>query len=193
MEAGALGSEYNAVGARARLRCPAVTITPIRRVILGIDPGLANCGYGVIASTRLGLEMLEYGCIETAAEMSMPERLAALDSALRRVIGTHHPEEAAYEQLYVGQNLSTALSVGRALGVIELVCGQLKVPVASYTPSEIKHAVSTAGRADKHQVQFMVGVLLGMSTPPTPHHAADALAVAITHSMRGRGRGHGTA
>lgn len=152
-------------------------------IILGIDPGIADTGYGVIKKEDNGkLVCLEYGSIRTDSGNEMPERLEKLYDNLYEKIGQHHPSLIAIEQLFFCKNVKTALTVGQARGVVMVVARKNKLPIAEYTPLQIKQAVSTYGKASKAQVQKMVQFLLGLDKLPTPDDAADALAVAICAS-----------
>jgi crossover junction endodeoxyribonuclease RuvC len=150
--------------------------------IVGIDPGTAITGYGIIRRTRKGkLEVIDYGVVRTEAELSLPERLMLLYQALAELLSYHRPDGAAVEKLFYQRNVKTAMSVGQARGVGLLALAQAHIPVSEYTPLEVKQAVVGYGRAEKSQVQEMVKALLNMPQIPTPDDAADALAVAICH------------
>jgi len=151
-------------------------------IVLGIDPGLANTGYGIVARRDGRLVALDGGVIETRAGVAAERRLADIHEALAALIGEHEPEAMALEDLYFGKNVRTAFAVGQARGVAMLTAGQRGLPCTSYTPQQVKGAVCGSGRADKDQVARMVKVLLGLAEEPRPDHAADALAVAICHA-----------
>jgi len=153
-------------------------------IVLGIDPGTASTGYGVVASSRGRLAALDGGVIETPAGLPLERRLTTIHARVRELIGEHGPEAVAVEDLYFGANAHSALAVGQARGVVLLAAGQHDLPCSSYTPQQVKGAVCGSGRADKAQVQQMVQRLLGLGEPPRPDHAADALAVAICHANR---------
>ena len=153
-------------------------------IVLGVDPGLANTGYGVIAQRDGRPVALDGGVIETAAGMPAEERLAAIHGAIEGLLAEHEPSAVALEELYFGANARSAFAVGQARGVVMLAAGQREVPCAGYTPQQVKAAVCGSGRAGKEQVARMVGALLGLSEPPRPDHAADALAVAVCHLNR---------
>jgi crossover junction endodeoxyribonuclease RuvC len=153
-------------------------------IVLGIDPGLANTGYGVVARRDGRLVALDGGVIRTRADIPQERRLADLHAAIDALLSEHGPESVALEQLYFGQNVRTAFAVGQARGVAMLAAGQHGVPCAGYTPQQVKGAVCGSGRAQKDQVARMVKTLLGLAEEPTPDHAADALAVAICHANR---------
>jgi crossover junction endodeoxyribonuclease RuvC len=150
-------------------------------IVLGIDPGLANTGYGVVARRGGRLVALDGGVVTTAAELAPERRLAQIHAAVDELLGEHAPDAVALEQLYFGQNVRTAFAVGQARGVVLLAAGQRALPCASYTPQQVKGAVCGSGRAQKDQVSRMVQALLGLAEEPRPDHAADALAVAICH------------
>ncbi len=151
-------------------------------IVLGIDPGLASTGYGVIARREGRLVALDGGVIETAAELARERRLAEIHEQVERLIAEHVPDAVALEELYFGQNVRTAFAVGHARGVVMLAAGQRGVPCSGYTPQQVKAAVCGSGRAEKEQVARMVKTLLGLELEPRPDHAADALAVAICHA-----------
>jgi len=150
--------------------------------ILGIDPGTATTGYGFIRQHRdTSLEALAYGVITTPAKTPAAERLVQLYEELNSLILLHRPQNCAVEKLFFQRNVTTAIAVGQARGVILLALAQAGMSPAEYTPNEIKLAVSGYGSADKRQVQEMVRMMLGLPEIPRPDDAADALAVAITH------------
>jgi crossover junction endodeoxyribonuclease RuvC len=153
-------------------------------IVLGIDPGLGNTGYGVVAQHRGGLVALDGGVIDTPPRMEPALRLAAIHDGVCRVLDEHRPDAVAVEDLYFGANVASALAVGQARGVVLLAAGQRGLPCASYTPQQVKGAVCGSGRAPKEQVQRMVQSLLSLEALPAPDHAADALAVAICHANR---------
>jgi crossover junction endodeoxyribonuclease RuvC len=151
-------------------------------VVLGIDPGLANTGYGVVARRRGQLLALDGGVIATRAELAPERRLAEIHAAVDALLREHEPDAVALEELYFGQNVRTAFAVGQARGAVLLAAGQHGLPCSSYTPQQVKGAVCGSGRAQKDQVARMVKALLGLAEEPRPDHAADALAVAICHA-----------
>jgi crossover junction endodeoxyribonuclease RuvC len=151
-------------------------------VVLGIDPGLANTGYGVVARRRGQLLALDGGVIATRAELAPERRLAEIHAAVDALLEEHDPDAVALEELYFGQNVRTAFAVGQARGAVLLAAGQHGLPCSSYTPQQVKGAVCGSGRAQKDQVARMVKTLLGLAEEPRPDHAADALAVAICHA-----------
>jgi crossover junction endodeoxyribonuclease RuvC len=153
-------------------------------IVLGIDPGTASTGYGVVAHRGGRLLALDGGVVETAAGLPLERRLATIHAKVAELIGEHEPQAVAVEDLYFGANARSALAVGQARGVVLLAAGQRGLPCASYTPQQVKSAVCGTGRAEKGQVQQMVQRLLALPGPPQPDHAADALAVAICHVNR---------
>jgi crossover junction endodeoxyribonuclease RuvC len=150
-------------------------------IVLGIDPGLASTGYGVVARRAGRLLALDGGVIATHTEVSLERRLVDIHATVEALLDEHQPDAVALEQLYFGQNVRTAFAVGQARGVVLLAAGQHGVSCAGYTPQQVKGAVCGSGRADKGQVARMVQVLLGLPEQPRPDHAADALAVAVCH------------
>jgi crossover junction endodeoxyribonuclease RuvC len=150
-------------------------------IVLGIDPGLANTGYGVVARRDGRLVALDGGVIQTRAGVAQERRLTDIHAAVDALLTEHEPDAVALEQLYFGQNVRTAFAVGQARGVVMLAAGQHGVPCASYTPQQVKGAVCGSGRAEKDQVARMVKALLGLVEEPRPDHASDALAVAVCH------------
>ena len=155
---------------------------PMQVVVLGIDPGTANTGYGVVLAHGSKLAALDGGVIATEPSEPLERRLARIHAAIADLISRHEPAAMAIEDLFFGQNARTAFSVGQARGVAMLSAGMAGVPCYSYTPQAVKQAVCGSGRAEKDQVQRMVGALLSLPDPPSPDHAADALAVAICHA-----------
>lgn len=163
-------------------RRPVPSAESLSVIVLGIDPGLANTGYGVVARRSGRLVALDGGVIQTPAGAPQERRLADIHAAVVALIGEHEPDAMALEQLYFGQNVRTAFAVGQARGVIMLAAGQQGLDCASYTPQQVKGAVCGSGRAQKDQVSRMVKTLLGLLEEPRPDHASDALAVAICHA-----------
>jgi crossover junction endodeoxyribonuclease RuvC len=151
-------------------------------VILGIDPGTAHTGYGVVLARGQRLAALDGGVITTASEARLEQRLARIHARVRDLIAMHRPAAVAIEDLFFGQNVRTAFAVGQARGAVLLAAGLAGVPCSAYTPQVVKHAVCGSGAAAKEQVQRMVGSLLSLAAPPEPDHAADALAVATYHT-----------
>jgi crossover junction endodeoxyribonuclease RuvC len=150
--------------------------------VLGIDPGLASTGYGVVSRRERRLVALDGGVIATSAELPLERRLAHIHAAVCALLEEHEPQAVALEELYFGQNVRTAFAVGQARGVVLLAAGQRGIACAGYTPQQVKGAVCGSGRAHKDQVARMVQSLLGLAEVPRPDHAADALAVAVCHA-----------
>ncbi len=151
-------------------------------LVIGIDPGTAITGYGLVREEKSGrLSVVDYGVIQTSAKMPMPERLLYLYRELKEITLRHRPDSGAVEKLFFQTNVKTAISVGQGRGVAILALAEAEMPIAEYTPLEIKQAISGYGGADKAQVQYMVKALLEMEEIPKPDDAADALAVAICH------------
>ncbi len=151
-------------------------------ITIGIDPGTAITGYGIIKEEQDGcLTVLDYGVIRTSAEFSQAERLAQLYHKITGLILLHQPDDGAVEKLFFERNVRTAIHVGQARGVTLLAMAEAHLQVGEYTPLEVKQAVAGYGGADKNQVQQMVRTLLGLEAVPQPDDAADALAVAICH------------
>ncbi len=148
-------------------------------LVLGIDPGTASTGYGVVRGAGSRLEALREGVIQTRPGVPLERRLAQIHAQVGDLLDEYRPDAVAVEELYFGANVRTAFAVGQARGVVLLAAGQRGVPSRSYTPQQVKSAVCGHGRADKDQVARMVARLLGLSAPPNADHAADALAVAI--------------
>lgn len=149
-------------------------------IILGIDPGIADTGFGIIKKDRNNkLSCMNYGSIKTKAKTDHAERLYLIYQELNKIIKKYKPEVIAVEQLFFCSNAKTALIVGEARGVAMLAARQNKVPTVQFTPLQVKQAVSTYGRAGKDQVQKMVKIILNLKEIPKPDDAADALAVAI--------------
>jgi crossover junction endodeoxyribonuclease RuvC len=157
------------------------------QVVMGIDPGAANLGFGIVRVEGNRMVALDGGVVETTAELPMERRLERIHGELTKLLAWHEPKALAIEDVFFGKNVRTAMAVGQASGVAMLAAAQAGVSCSAYTPQAIKMAVCGSGAADKKQVQRMVGTLLGLPELPTPDHAADALAVAICH---GGGTGH---
>lgn len=150
--------------------------------IMGVDPGTATTGFGVIEVDRGKITFVDAGVITTTPDMAMPDRLVILHRELSELIAEHQPASAAVEQLFFATNVTTAISVGQARGVILLTLAEAGLLAAEYTPMQIKQAVTGYGGARKPQIQEMVKTLLSLSHIPKPDDAADALAIAITHA-----------
>jgi crossover junction endodeoxyribonuclease RuvC len=151
-------------------------------LVIGIDPGTATTGYGLVQERPDGsLEVVDFGAILTPAHTPLAERLLELHHQLNDILLLHRPESGAVEKLFFQKNVRTALNVGQARGVVLLALAEAGLPVAEYTPLEVKQAVVGYGGADKNQVQQMVRALLALEDIPRPDDAADALAIAICH------------
>ena len=148
-------------------------------IILGIDPGTATMGYGIVERTGGSLRAVDYGAFTTSADLPLPERLAAIHSCVVELIETHHPDLVAVERLFFSKNAQSAFGVGQARGVVLLAAAQAGIVVREATPNEVKSAIAGYGAADKEQVQRMVQMVLGMAERPRPDDAADALAIAV--------------
>ena len=155
-------------------------------IVLGIDPGMAETGYGLIAVEGSRMRAVDHGVVTTAARLPAAQRLAAVHERLAELIAQHTPDAAALEDLYVGANPRTILSVGQARGAVLAACGLAGLDAAGYPPAEVKKSVCGFGRADKGQMLRMVTAILGLDPPPATDHAADALAVAVCHATRAR-------
>ncbi len=149
---------------------------------LGIDPGIATTGYGLVRLLDDGsLQSVLFGAIVTPPDLPVHRRLMMLHGDLKELFSAHHPDTCAVEKLFFQKNVSTAIAVGEARGVVMLTIAEMGLEVAEYTPNEVKQAVAGYGSAQKRQVQEMVRTLLGLPEIPKPDDAADALAIAITH------------
>ncbi|MDO5718465.1 MAG: crossover junction endodeoxyribonuclease RuvC [Tissierellia bacterium] len=155
-------------------------------IILGIDPGLAIVGYGLIKYSGSIIKMLEYGCIKTSSKTHLPQRLEIIYSELTDIIREYRPDEVAIEELFFNKNAKTAINVGQARGIEILACVHQGIDLYEYTPLQVKQAIVGYGRADKNQIQETVKLLLNMKSIPKPDDAADALAIAICHSSTQR-------
>ncbi len=155
-------------------------------IILGIDPGFAIVGYGVIEAVGGNFKVVDYGAINTPKTESLPVRLAMIEEGMNKLLEKYKPDAVSVEELFFTNNITTGIAVAEARGVILLTavkgCGRLY----EYTPMQIKQAITGYGRADKHQMQQMTKILLGLKEIPKPDDAADALAVALTHAQTNR-------
>jgi crossover junction endodeoxyribonuclease RuvC len=151
-------------------------------VVMGIDPGVASTGFGVVRVAGGRTSALDGGVIEAAPDQAAESRLARIHEAVSQLLDRHQPVALALEDVYFGKNVRSAIAVGQARGVALLAAGQRGVPCFDYTPQAVKMAVCGSGSAAKQQVQRMVGVLLRLPQPPVSDHASDALAVAICHA-----------
>lgn len=155
-------------------------------IVLGIDPGTAMTGYGIVSREGSLLRAVDFGCFQTIPDRELPDRLRMIHQAVTELIERHAPACVGVERLFFNRNVQTAFAVGQARGVVLLAAAQHGLPVFEYGPHEVKIAVTGYGRAPKQQVQRMVQVVLGLDALPRPDDAADALAVAIctAHSQR---------
>lgn len=154
--------------------------------VLGIDPGTALTGYAVVEEEGSTLALITLGVLETEAGTPLPQRLQTIYRGLRELVTTHVPTAAAVEALFFSRNVRTAMAVGQARGVVLLALADAGLPIAEYTPLEVKQSITGYGGADKHQVQEMVRMLLHLPTIPRPDDAADAVAIAICGLHRAR-------
>lgn len=158
-------------------------------VVVGIDPGTATTGYGFVRETEQGdLVAIDYGVIQTPAGWPAEQRLLLIYQALKRLLLLHHPTSGAVEKLFFSRNITTAIAVGQGRGVVLLALAELNLPVAEYTPMEVKQAITGYGGAEKKQIQMMAKAMLNLAEIPKPDDAADALAIAICHIHTNRYR-----
>jgi crossover junction endodeoxyribonuclease RuvC len=150
-------------------------------LVLGIDPGTAITGWGLVSREGDELALVDYGTVRTSRDASLPQRLQILHQELGQVISNHQPSAVAVEKLFFNKNVRTAMTVGQARGVALLAVAEAGLPVHEYTPLEVKHSVCGYGRASKEQIQKLVQLLLGLDFIPQPDDAADAIAIAICH------------
>ncbi len=154
-------------------------------IILGIDPGLATLGWGVIEAAGGRQRLVDVGCILTTPKETLPQRLKRIQQDMRALLNAYKPDEIAFEELFFAKNVTTAFTVGAARGVSIAVCAEHTDKLYEYTPMQVKQAVTGFGGADKKQVQQMVKMLLNMDAIVKPDDAADALAIALTHGATG--------
>lgn len=152
-------------------------------IILGLDPGTATTGWGVVADDGNHPRMLGFGCIETSKNKDNVDRLKEIAADVRHLIATYQPDEVAIEELFFFKNITTAIKVAQSRGVLLLTVGEARVPIWEYTPLQVKQAITGYGRAEKKQVQTMVKCILKLDRIPKPDDAADALAIAICHQQ----------
>lgn len=153
------------------------------RVILGIDPGLANTGWGVVRQSGSHLACMAYGCVSTSADQPLAERLLKIHDQIAAVVERFRPSFAGVETIWFGQNVTAAFGTGQARGAALVACAESGLELGEFTPRQIKLAVVGTGTAEKEQVQYMVRQLLGLSEVPRPDHAADALAAAVCYAL----------
>lgn len=151
--------------------------------IVGIDPGTARIGWGIIEGQKQNFKLIRYGCIETDKSQQAYHRLQEIYREILGLLQTEKPDQVVIEQLFFSRNVTTALNVGQARGVIMLAAANANLPVYEYTPMQVKQAVTGHGGAEKNQIQIMIKVLLKMKAIPEPDDAADALAIALTHGF----------
>ena len=154
-------------------------------IVLGIDPGYALMGWGVVEAEGSRMKLVNYGCIETKAGNPMQNRLRTLQLGIRDLLHIYKPDDVAFEELFFARNVTTALMVGAARGAAIIAAAEYTDNLYEYTPMQIKQAVTGYGKADKKQIQQMVKLLLKMDDIPRPDDAADAIACAITHCQAG--------
>ena len=157
-------------------------------IVLGIDPGYALMGWGVVEAEGSRMRLVNYGCIETKAGVPMYHRLRTLQLGIRDLVTAYRPDEIAFEELFFSHNVTTALMVGAARGAAIIAAAEYTENLYEYTPMQIKQAITGSGRADKKQIQQMVKLLLNLDEIPRPDDAADAIACAITHCQAGVAR-----
>jgi crossover junction endodeoxyribonuclease RuvC len=162
-------------------------------VVMGIDPGVANTGFGVVRVAGSRMSAIDGGVVESSPDEPTASRLARIHTSLEELIRWHEPVAVALEELYFGKNVRSAIAVGQARGVIMLAAAQAGIPCFDYTPQAVKMSVCGSGAAAKRQVQQMVGSLLGLPRAPSSDHAADALAVAVCHASHAGLSGAATA
>ena len=156
-------------------------------VILGLDPGTATTGYGVISMIGNHIRPIAYGVVQTPSNLEMSKRLVMIFDAVEQIIDKFQPSEVAVEKLFFGRNTTTAITVGHARGILLLQAERAKLKIAEYTPMQVKQALVGYGSAEKKQVQYMVKTFLNLQTTPQPDDAADALAIAICHAHMRKG------
>lgn len=149
--------------------------------IIGIDPGLANTGYGIIESEKERIRCVCHGVINTPSEMPLSQRLFVIFKGISEILEEYSPDEGGIEGIFFVKNISSAIPVAHAKGVVHLACAMKNIPVFEYSPQVIKRTVVGEGRAEKKQVQEMIKIILGLDEIPKPDHAADALSAAFCH------------
>lgn len=152
---------------------------PKKLVVLGVDPGFADTGFGVVSSDGQKLKTLDFGSLKTKASLEFGQRLLFINEGINKLIAKYHPDCLVVEQLFFCKNITTAIKVGQARGVIILAAAKCKIPVMEFTPLQIKQALTGYGAATKNQVGQMVKIILSLNSIPQPDDAADALAMAI--------------
>lgn len=150
-------------------------------IVLGIDPGLATTGYGIVKNENDKMEVINYGCIQTTPQLLFNSRLRIISEEIKKLIFTYKPDIIVIEEIFFCRNVKTALQIGHVRGVIMLAATEDNIEINEYTPLQVKQAITGFGRADKKQMQEMVKILLNLKTIPKPDDAADALALALCH------------
>ena len=150
-------------------------------IVLGIDPGLSNTGYGLIKYDKKKIELIDYGCVLTYKKDNFSVRIKKIYYKIKELIEKYNPHEVAIEDIFFNKNVRSALTVSKVHGMVAITVALMELELYEYTPLQIKQATVGNGRAEKHQVQSMVKILLNLSKIPQPDHAADALAAAICH------------
>lgn len=161
-------------------------------IVLGVDPGLATLGWGVIEAERGRQRLVDYGCILTTPQQSFPDRLCQIGRDMRALLRQYRPEEIAFEELFFARNVTTALTVGAARGVSLAACAEYTDRLYEYTPMQVKQAITGYGKAVKKQIQEMTRIMLHLESVPKPDDTADALGMAIAHCHCSRSRLMGT-
>ncbi len=162
--------------------------------VLGVDPGLTRCGLGVIdAPAPRRLQLVDVSVAMSSPELDVPQRLVAIADAIESAIDTFAPDAVGVERVFAQHNVRTVMGTGQVSGLVMVAAQRRGLPVVTYTPSEVKAAITGNGRAEKSQVGYMVATLLGLDSPPKPADASDALAIAITHALRGGARAQSAA
>lgn len=151
--------------------------------ILGIDPGIGRAGWGIVEAKGGKVEVIDYGCIETPKEHPLEQRIETLYDTLSKIIAAHNPGALAIESLFFNTNVTTAITVGQARGVVLLAAAQNKMSVTSYSPQQVKIGITGYGKADKQQIGQMIKLVLKLKAIPKPDDTADALAIAVTHAF----------
>ncbi len=162
--------------------------------VLGVDPGLTRCGLGVIdAPAPRRLQLVDVSVATSSPELDVPQRLVAIADAIESAIDAFAPDAVGVERVFAQHNVRTVMGTGQVSGLVMVAAQRRGLPVVTYTPSEVKAAITGNGRAEKSQVGYMVATLLGLDSPPKPADASDALAIAITHALRGGARAQSAA
>ena len=171
---------------RRRIPRPIPIWVKNRMRVLGIDPGLATMGYGVVEESGKGLKLVQAGAVITTPDMTMPRRLLSIYQDTRALLDTYRPDEIVFEELFFAKNTTTGIAVGEARGCALCACAEYGKPLFEYTPKQIKAAITGYGHAEKRQVQEMVRMILGLEKIIRPDDAADAVAAAVIHLQSGR-------